>query len=369
MQVECILSTYDGPGTKGLKWTKSLMPSATLWRIYYFRGEGAEAQGGWVASQGLTAPAYAGEIRDREGSGSSSILQVCCWIVPLHISRGCRWLLQGMFWGKSGPGCRSLCWWSREAELWAILALWLRCLDLGQAAFGGQRHWPSLLSVFHSVGVCSLAPLTPPPPRLLPQVLIVNGESLRGCAYWVAVSIKINTCSSLSKIRARQVLALVGQGQAQCLSVPCPERDQMKLVFSSCPFLSCLGWRLESGNPQPCHWSGLPHCCLGAFQFSEALGRLGLHSMVGLFGIFNLRPCRYPINLQDRVGKEAQWVDCHHLSLIFTRHVQYEPQTQKTINHVLCLRESDLTWKTLSSPGKFGYNEIPLGGLHWWSSG
>ena len=49
---------------------------------------------------------------------------------------------------------------------------------------------------------------------------------------------------------------------------------------------------------------------LGAFLFCEALGRLGLHSMVGLFGIFNLRSCRYPITVfrTELARKLSGWI-------------------------------------------------------------
>lgn len=174
-----------------------------------------------------------------------------------------------------------------------------------------------------------------PPQLLLSQVLILYGESLRGCAYWVAVSIKINTYSSLSEIRAQQVLALIGQGQAQCLSVQKGIKRSLFLAHSpSYPALA-EGWKV-----------GISSLVIGV-AFLIAVSEPSVlwgpweawpHHGRSVWVFLTWRPADTPSHLQDRVGKEAQWVDCH-LSLIFTRHVQCELQIQKTINHVLVLEK------------------------------
>ena len=154
------------------------------------------------------------------------------------------------------------------------------------------------------------------------------------------------------------MLALVDKGQALYPSVPCPERDQIFFLACAPSYPSLAKARKWESLALSLEW---PSSLLFWEPFCSVRP---LGGMVSTPWSVCLAFLTRDLVFRTELARKLSWVVCHHLSLIFTRHVQYEPQTQKTINHVLCHGESDFTWKSISSPGKCGYNEICLGGLH-----
>lgn len=123
------------------------------------------------------------------------------------------------------------------------------------------------------------------------------------------------------------MVTVVGDRLALCLSVPCSRKGSNEGSFSSCPFLSSLGQRPESGPPPTLSLDGHPDGSLGT-------------RVPGVCGV-RLDP-RTVVCGTRLARKPSGWFVIAYAGFSLST-VKYEPQAKETIRHALCPGEKDLT--------------------------